>query len=243
MKKGLLFIFMAIIMANIVYAQRDTIAGWTFPTGVDTVDIYTNMGIADNEGRYISAEDTTEWPNTVQRDVYCTNGVSSGDYAATAVGWDGGANAKLWSIKFKANGYESLQVSSKQRSGGSNAGPKYWKIQYRLSGEEWADVNAGEINVANDWTTGVISELDLPADLDNPGTTSIYIRWIMVSDSSISQTLVDVNGTSKIDDIIITGVPVQTNPVDLGDTIAGWTFPTGVDTVDIYANAGIALND
>ncbi len=232
----LLTIAIFALCSTTLTAQRDTIVAWTFPTGVDTIDVYPNAGLPGNASRYIAAEDTSQ----NELPLSFTNG--SADFAVTATDWNDGENNKFWSIKFKADGYKSFQVSSKQRGGGNNAGPMDWKLQYRMSGDDWADVSNGSITCGNDWTTGVVEALDLSTDLDDPGSTSIYLRWIMTSNISINNTPVEATGTSKIDDVIITGLPVVTNPVNIGDTIAAWTFPTGIDSVDIYANAGLEPN-
>ncbi|MCF8296727.1 MAG: T9SS type A sorting domain-containing protein [Saprospiraceae bacterium] len=205
MKKQLLIIITFCALSIGANAQNDTIAAWNFSTGIDTVDIYPNVGLSSNLGRYISAEDTTEWPNTVIRTITMTNGLSTGDYAATAEGWDNGKDAKLWSIKFKAEDYTNLKISSKQRSGGSKPGPRDWKLQCRFSGDTWVDIPNGVVICANDWTTGVVNSLALPPEFNNPGSQSIYIRWIMTSDTSVTGTIVASDGTSKIDDVVITG--------------------------------------
>ncbi|MBI9067791.1 MAG: T9SS type A sorting domain-containing protein [Salinivirgaceae bacterium] len=205
MKKTLLAAF-SLIMAMQISAQNETIIGWSFPTGVDSVDINANLGLESNSKYYISAEDTTAWPETIMRNITMDNGSGEdGDFAAGADGWNDGENAKVWSIKFKAKDYVDLKVSSKQRSGGNKPGPKNWKLQCRLKDGEWVDIPNGTIEVANDWTTGVVEDLALPAEFNNYDN-SMFIRWI-VTDNLSSDGINDVaaNGTSKIDDVVITG--------------------------------------
>ncbi|MBI9036815.1 MAG: T9SS type A sorting domain-containing protein [Bacteroidales bacterium] len=205
MNKHLLIIFCALLSTGL-YAQNDTITAYTFPTGVDTTDIYPNAGLSSNSGRYISAEDTVAWPNTVLRHISMTEGVGGlGDYAGTVDGWENGANAKLWSIKFKAEGYTNLRISSKQFSDETNPGPRDWKLQCRFSGEDWVDIQGGTVICSNNWTSGVVNELPLPAEFNNPGSSSMYIRWIMISDISTSGEPVLTDGISKIDDVILLG--------------------------------------
>jgi hypothetical protein len=177
----------------------DTIVGWDFSDDSD-IEFNANLGLPSNYGYDIRAEDTTGTTRTLTY----TNGATN--YAATATEWDNGADNKFWSVKFKADGYVDLKLYSKQTAGGANAGPKYWKIQARKSGEDWLDVAGGNVTVANDWTTGVVDGLDLPAALDLPGTTSLFVRWIMTSNESVSGSDVLPTGVAKIDDIIITGV-------------------------------------
>jgi hypothetical protein len=235
------FVLFNLLFTFFVYAQRDTIVGWTFPSGTDS-DKYANFGTSSNVGsKYIGAEDTTAYPATVTRTLSWTNGVVSNDYAATANYWNEGANAKLWSIKFTGTGYKDFRVSSKQRAGNNPVGPKYFKIQFKIgSSGVWTDVPNGNVALANDWTTGVVNEVELPDAADDPAS-SMYIRWIMTSNENLNGSPVDSLAISKIDDIFITAVPVTSSTIS-GDTIALWSFPTGVDTVDIYPNEGLATN-
>lgn len=201
MKKNLLLTVVLCLFGIVLHAQT-TIAQWTFPTGVDTIDKYPDVCISLNAKMAIYAQDTTAWPKTILRSLTYTNGAATN--AATAVKWQNGKDAKLWSIKLKTNKATNLTVSSKQRSGGATPGPKYWKIQAQISGQSWIDIPGGNVTCANDWTTGVVTNLPLPATFDNL-TSSIYIRWIVVSDTSASGTIVDSLGISKIDDVIIKG--------------------------------------
>ncbi|MBN3036445.1 MAG: T9SS type A sorting domain-containing protein [Bacteroidales bacterium] len=199
-----------------------TLAGWTFPTGIDTVDIYPDICIPENTNKYLSSEDTTAWPSTNLRDVYFTAGETT--FAATADGWENGKESKLWSIKIKAEGYSDLMVSSKLSSDAVNPGPRDWKIQARLSGGDWVDIPGGTVTCAGDWTTGTVVNLALPPDFNNP-SSSLYIRWIMTSDTSIAGALVESTGISLIEDVIITGV-----------TSAGITETLFGNAFDIYPN-------
>ncbi|MFH1297474.1 MAG: T9SS type A sorting domain-containing protein, partial [Bacteroidota bacterium] len=115
-----------------------------------------------------------------------------------------GADDKFWSIKFKAENYGNFKVSSKQSSGGNNPGPRDFKLQWRLSGGIWEDVDDGTITVANDWTTGVVTNLPVP--ITGQGSSSIYIRWIMTSNTNSTGGTVESTGIAKIDDILVTGV-------------------------------------
>ena len=200
MKKSLFLVSLLLFMATGgVFAQQDTITGFNFADSTDT-EFNADFGLTGNLTYDIRAEDTAG----NQLTLYYTNGASN--FAATATGWDAGANIKYWSIKFKADGYMSFKISSKQSAGGSNPGPKYWKLQCKLSGGNWEDISADTIVVANNWTSGVVTDWDLPATMDNPGTTSVYIRWLMVSNVSSAGPDVLTTGIAKIDDILVTGV-------------------------------------
>jgi len=185
--------------ADLPVATGDTIIGFNFADTTDT-EFNADFGLANNLTYNIRAENDSAEVRTLTY----TNGAA--DYAATAEGWDNGANFKFWSVKFKADDYYDMKVWSKQRSGGTYPGPKYWKLQYKLGGSgTWADVPGGNITTANDWTTGVLNEVALPADVNDPGTTSVYLRWLMTTNESVGGADVTALGVSKIDDIIVTG--------------------------------------
>ena len=204
MKKLLLFISM-IWVSGLMAQNADTLAAWTFPTGIDTLDIYPDVSIPNNSGYYLSAEDTTEWPNTMLRAVASTPGETS--FAGTANEWDNGAYSKLWSIKIKAPGYGNLKVSSKQFSDPANPGPKDWIIQARLSGEDWVDLET--VVCGEDWITGTVTGIELPEMFNDPGSTSIYIRWLVTSNMNTAGETTGQDGISKIDDVVITGEAVS----------------------------------
>jgi hypothetical protein len=222
MKKTLLFIAMFIITLSV--NAQDTISGFSFPAN-DTISRFPNFGLTTNRNYDIRKEDST---TSVVDSISFTNGVTTGDYAATTTKWDNGANRKFWSLKFKAPNYTNFKVSSKQRSGGANSGPKFFKLQWRLSAGTYADVANGAIICANDWTTGVLNQIPVP--ITGQGTGSIYLRWIMTSNEDLVGGSVTASGVSKIDDIIITA----TNTVGIEETIY-------TNTVNIYPNPSNGL--
>jgi hypothetical protein len=204
MNKSLLFALL-LWTGSSIYAQvTDTIVAWTFPTGIDTVDIYPDICTPDNVNRYIAAEDTAGNPIS---EMTFTEGAAT--FAATSDGWDNGVAVKLWSIKFKAPGYNYFKVSSKQSSDIELAGPKDWLVQARFSGGDWVNVDGGTVVCGNDWTTGVVSEILLPEQFNNPGSTSIYVRWIMASNENTLGGDVTPIGISKIDDVVVTGEQIS----------------------------------
>jgi len=211
MKKTLLFMAMFIITLSV--NAQDTISGFSFPLN-DTISKRPNFGLQTNKNYAIFKEDTA---TSVTDTITFTNGVTTGDYAATTTKWDNGANAKFWSIKFKAPNYTNFKISSKQRSGGNTPGPKNFQLQWRLSAGIYADVPNGAIICANDWTTGVLNELAVP--ITGQGTGSVYLRWLMTTNTDANGGIVASGGISKIDDIILTA-----------------TSSTGVEET-IYTNA------
>lgn len=164
------------------------LAEWTFPTSGTTVT--PDAGIAANLSRTLSTVGGTSAIGDV-------TGVTT--RAATASTWTSGNNTKYWMIDFTTLGYGGITLSSVQRSSGS--GPRDFKVQYRIgTGGTWTDVTGGSVTLADNWTTGVVSGLALPAECDNEA--QVFVRWIMTSNSGVSATLAAA-GTSRIDNIVV----------------------------------------
>jgi hypothetical protein len=240
MKKSLLTVIMAMMMVPLFVKAQDTIVGWTFTQDADT-SLYANFGITSNLGvRFIAAEDT----GGVQRTITFTNG--NADYAATSTEWDSGDGIKFWSIKFKAQGYENLALYSKQRSGGATPGPKYFKVQYKLSGGVYADIPGTDtIIVGNDWTSGVLTNIALPS-ICNDTTVSIYVRWLMITNTSSTGTTVASTGISKIDEIFILGTPVPFSVPETENEVSVSIYPnpaSGFVTIEGKQSGRITLLD
>jgi hypothetical protein len=238
MMKKLLLIMMLLPVFQLLKAQEELVK-WTFPTGqlTDTVQNGTNPL---NLTRTIRVEGAG--PITM------TNGVTAGSYAATATNWNDGMDVKNWNVRFKTTGYDHVKISSKQRAGGSNGGPADFKMQYRLgSSGMWKDIPGGTVTLANDWFTGVVTDLELPAECQNQ-TTTVNIRWIMTTNNDVLGGSVAATGVSKIDDIIVTGMPITgveeraaiqlssfPNPSVSDFSIA---IPGGTTGIEIYNNRG-----
>lgn len=209
MKKQLLTL--AMICLVVIAFGQDTIIGWSFPVNAGTDSLNANLGLEQNLEFAIHKQDTSG----VEGLIYFTNGTLENDFAATAENWEGGSEKKFWLVEFTAPAYRDFKISSKQRAGGNKPGPRDWKVQYKLNGQdEWTDIQGGTITCANDWTTGALQDLQLPADANYPAS-SVFVRWIMTSNVSINGTEVQSDGISKIDDILINGV----SPTGVSETI------------------------
>jgi len=234
--KKLLLIVLMLPLLKIAQAQEE-IVKWTFPTGqpADTIQNGTNPL---NAGQTIRAEGTSQ--------IIMKNGATTS--AAQATGWDNGAGVKNWNIRFKTTGYDHVTISSKQQAGGTNGGPKDYKLQYKVgSNGTWADIAGGSITLANDWVKGAIT-IELPAECQNQSEL-VFIRWIMATNNNIASGDLMATGVSKIDDIIVTGLPVTAvnewskanalgtfpNPSASVFTV---TVPENTVSLDIFDNTG-----
>lgn len=183
-------VFLLVVSIQISVQAQDTLVQWTFPTELALADggiIPANLSQAIE-----TAGGTSE--------IQFKNGLTT--KAAQATQWESGADTKKWKVEFETTGYKSIKLSSKITSGGQNPGPRDFKVQYKVDGD-WTDVAESSFTTANDWTTGVLTDLLLPEACDNQAL--VKIRWIMTSDTATDGNLVGMEGISKIDDIYLVG--------------------------------------
>ncbi|MGD0711936.1 MAG: hypothetical protein ABR968_12240, partial [Bacteroidales bacterium] len=203
--------FMPLLM-NSVFAQ-DTLIAWTFPS--TSADSLADAGVAalSYSTRYISCQ--YGHANGRIPISYTATGAGGGsDKCAMATGWTNDPDSANWMVKFKTTGYSNLMVYSKQLSDGTNPGPRDFKVQYKLPGASspWIDLGT-TVTCANDWTTGVVNGVSLPATCDNQ-SSQVGVRWMVNSQLDINGNALLSTGISEIDDIVITG----TSTVGINET-------------------------
>ena len=133
------------------------------------------------------------------------DGYSSGasGLAANSNGWNGDSqDDRYWSVAVNTEGFIDLQVSSLQY--GSGTGPRDFVLETGTDGVTWTAAMADTIRAATNWSDGAAQNLALPASLDNQ--PQVYLRWRMASDSSIGGGTVSSSGTSRLDEVLITGI-------------------------------------
>jgi hypothetical protein len=225
MKKSLLMLLA--LVPGMIYSQF-TLMTWDFsqeePNALPTVFINP-----DDEGNAITT--------TAESEIQFKNGFE--DKAAQASGWDNGANEKYWMVHFTTNPYADIRISSRQQSGGQDPGPRDWKVEYRI-GEDgaWNYVPESAYQIANDWETGYIHELELPQECSFQ--EQVYIRWIVTSDTSTAGEITQANGKSKIDNIVVTAYGI--NDIEEGDgpePLAAWPNPA---TDKVFIDGSFAGN-
>ena len=199
---------------NMVLGQT-TLATWNFPNNPDNA--ICDGGIAANAAKTISTVGGTSAIDFSQA------GVTT--YSASATNWDNGSGTKYWYINIVTTGYYNITVSSAQRSTTTRS-PRDFRLEYN-TGSGWIAAPGGSITVANDFTTGVLSDLGLPAVCDN--IAALQLRWIMTSNTSTGGFVVNAAGNTRIDDIIIKGTPpglsVTPTSLDFGFVASGSTSP------------------
>ncbi len=216
MKIARITIFMAVsLLMSITPLQtlaQDTIVQWTFPGESGLAD---GGVIASNLDREI---ETAGGTSVIQ----FKNGSTT--KAAQATEWQEGANEKKWKVEFATTGYTNLSLSSKLSSGGQNPGPRDFKVQYKVGDGSWTDLEESNFQVANDWETGVLTDLTLPLSCGNEPL--VKIRWIMTSDTATDGSLLGENGICKIDDIYIKGDILDAQDENLANIIKIFPNPS-----------------
>lgn len=184
---------------------RYTLASWNF----DDETLTPSTSLPQNDGSDIEL---------IGASLSNYSSGSSGQ-AANSNGWDGYGTVepKYWLVSISTENLTSIQISSKQYSSGT--GPADFQLQFSTDGISWTDASGGTIAVATDFTTGVIDQLALPVSVNDQ--QNVFVRWLQVSDVNVNgETGISSSGTSRIDDVVITGVNPNAERVEVwaGDT-------------------------
>ncbi|TXK80324.1 DUF4073 domain-containing protein [Paenibacillus sp. N3.4] len=158
---------------------------------------------------------------------------TSGSKAVSTSGWDGSGD-RYWLASFDASGYSYIQVTSKQTSSGT--GPKEFKLQYSLDGTSWSNVPNAAITITTASTFVSLDNATLPASANNQST--LYVRWLLASSNAVNGTLIATTGTSRLDDVVVTGILLRSAPNVSADDLN--KAVTGIDSTMEYNinNAG-----
>jgi hypothetical protein len=193
MKKTAIYCCLLLIITALQPSHSQvTLAEWNFPNNPD--DAIADVAVPIN---------ATKTLYTVGGTAAVGYGTNTGatTQCAWTTGWDGGSGTKWWEIEINTTGYYNLELSSKQRS--SATGPKNFAVEYKIgiAGTWTAIAGAGAIVAADNFTSAVLTNIALPASCENQ--PSVFLRWIMTSNTNVGGTTVASAGSSRIDDVII----------------------------------------
>lgn len=185
-------LFLAFLLCTASSTAQLTLAEWNFPTNPDNAIVDISIPINNTKTLY-----------TVGGTAAVAYGTNTGatTQSAWTTGWDNGSGTKWWEIEVNTTGYFNLELSSKQRS--SATGPKNFAVDYKIgiAGTWTALAGAGAIIVADNFTSGVITDIPLPVACENQ--PSVFFRWKMTSNTSVNNSTVASGGSSRIDDVNI----------------------------------------
>jgi hypothetical protein len=189
---------------------QTVIAGWNFenPAKRDAINsanfIYTaDDGIAVN---------VNSAPILLNGPVFFAwnQGFGGSGFAANSQNWLNGAGNYHWLVRFATQGYESLTISSAQRTSATQ-GPRDFVLQYSLDGLFWTDLTTIISGSETPNWSGIVDNFPLPSILNNKA--EIHIRWLQATNFSLTDSEISgPGGTNRIDNIIIRGTPIS-NPV------------------------------
>ncbi|MBO9626069.1 MAG: Ig-like domain-containing protein [Microbacterium sp.] len=198
-------------------ATPEAVAEWRLtapPTVVDAspaANVFTATGGADTAA--------TLRPQTT--DPLMSYTYDEAERSVRYQGWNDGAGTKSWTLVVDTRGYTDLALSSQQRSSGS--GPRDFSVQVSTDGQRsWQDVPGGALTVGTDFG-GPGSATSLPLPATTAEQKSLAIRWVVTSTASAGGGTVGATGSSRIRDVLVTGVPTGT-PVSR-PTVATSTSP------------------
>ncbi len=175
----------------VLEAAPVSLAEWTFPHNPD-----------DHLADTATPENSTEILSVTGASAPTFNTAGATTNAIRATGWQNGAETKYWSTKVNTLDYKNILVSVKLRS--SSTGPRDFSLQYRLAEDEaWQDVLGGTLVVADNFTTGSLEALPLPATTENQEV--VYLRLVMKTNQSVANGMVSSTGANRLDDLLITG--------------------------------------
>ena len=121
---------------------------------------------------------------------------------ANLSGLNGSANNAWWLVELSSQGFANIEVSWNMRS--SATGPRDFKLQYSVDGVNWVDANNPSVVVPSALAIGNTEYTKtLPAGADNQ--TSLYLRWLMTSETAANGGVIGSGGTHQINYINVNG--------------------------------------
>lgn len=178
------------LLKGFSYAQL-TLVEWNFPNNPD--DAIADIAIPANAAQTIYTVGGTA---TVG---YGTN-TGATTRSAWCTAWHSGSGVKYWEMQVNTTGYFNLEFSSKQRS--SSTGPRDFRVEYKIGAAgAWTAVTGATIVCADNFTTGVLNNIPLPIACENQ--PSVYLRWIMTTNTAVNLSPVASGGSSRVDDVNI----------------------------------------
>ena len=162
-----------------------------------------------------------------------TSGGTNGDPNGSTGDGPATVHDKYWQARLSTGGYRELTLQF--RMNGSGTGPRDFRIYYSVdnntddnpdgdpvggategsgedngeeNGEEsrnWQPVPDGQFQAGTSWT---LFTMNLPADAADAG--QLLLRWVRIGNTSIAGNEIGPTGTNRLDEVRITGVPMDT---------------------------------
>ncbi len=183
---------------------RPMMANWTFETSIPTT-----AGPYAAEGGLFAASSFASGFHASTSAVYSNPAGNGSTESYSANGW---AVGDYWQFTTSTVGYEDVLISWDQT--GSGTGPRDFTLQYSTNGSTFTDVmNYMMTSPAVSWstttpvtTTSYSADLSAIAALENAAT--IYVRFTVATNVSITGATIASGGTNRVDNVIISATEV-----------------------------------
>ncbi len=232
---------------NLAAPVPDVLAAWGFEsvttTGTATTPVITGSAAADSgvltagssfTGLHASA--ATIWSNF------------AGNASAKSFSADHCGIGDYYQFSFSTSGYSAISITWDQT--GSGTGPRDFKVQYSTNGTTFTNAsgtNSTYAVTAQTWSSGGSPNLasrrtlDLSSvsALDNQST--VYIRLVVTSTTSISGGTIGTGGTQRVDNFTVNGTSTAATPTPTPTATPTPTpTPTPMPTPTPTPNPGVA---
>ena len=123
---------------------------------------------------------------------------------------------KYWQARLTTEGYHELALQF--RMNGSGTGPRDFHLYYSIDGEPangsdgWQPIPDGDFQVGTSWTQFTMNLPEDAADM-----SELFLRWVRTGNTSIAGNEIGPTGTNRLDDVRITGIPLDTEEI--------WVWP------------------
>lgn len=185
-------------MSGIIYVSEN-IATWNFEDADSIIDQTSDINL-HNSIHTIGTNSSLSYP---------AGGADNSGLSISSSKWDNGLNSKYWETLISTSHYKDIYISSKQKS--SDTGPTGFKVQYKIGSNGVYTDWGSPIVVKNDaFISGIFNATKLPVAAEKKD--SVFIRWIMTSNTSANGSTVGSTGTSRIDNIFISGTSTLIKP-------------------------------
>jgi hypothetical protein len=220
-----------------------TLAKWTFESATSTGSGTTSPSYRPEEG----LQTNTASASSVHS-ASATYSLPVGNGSAKSFSANKWAMNDYFQFSMNSSGYRSLRLKFDQT--GSGTGPLQFKLAYSINGSTFIDYANYDIPQTNassaiDWSaTSSNSNSTLSFDLSSvvqlANKTNLVFRLVQSGTTSLTNGTVQPTGTSRVDNVEISGVALDSNPPVIfliGDSIlrqvagSSWSDP-GVAAVD-----------
>ena len=249
---ALMALFAVGMMSTTVWGQTTT-ASWGFE-GVTTTntgtDALISVGSATADAGALTTGSAFSAHHTSASTVWSNPAGNGSTKSVSSNNWGVGDYFKFL---FNTTGYGNIKITWDQT--GSSTGPRDFKVQYSTNGSSWTDAsgtNSTYSLIVSNWTSSTTHSehtrtLDLTGIAGLENQTTVYIRLVDNSTTSIGGATVASGGTGRVDNFIVTGGTISaptatTNPATsistTGATLNGTVNPNNGVTTETF-NYGV----